>query len=257
MGKNHIVYELMGHKAILTLTRPEVLNALNKEMVEELDEKVEELRRNKEVRVVIITGAEGNFVAGADIAAMINMVPEEARAFSFKDTFNKIADLPQPVIAAVDGYALGAGCELALTADICLATGRAKFGLPEITLGIIPGAGGSQRLPRLIGMPRAKELILTGNMIDAHKACEYGLINRVVNEEQLLEEAFKLADKIASRPPIAVNIAKHVINHGAGMETKTAIEMEAIAWANLFSSQDQKEGMQAFLEKRKPQFAGK
>ncbi|MGE5379666.1 MAG: enoyl-CoA hydratase/isomerase family protein, partial [Methylocystaceae bacterium] len=199
---------------------------------------------------------EKNFAAGADITDMVEGNPEFARFFAFKDTFNKVADLEKPTIAAVAGYALGAGTELALACDFRIAKANTRFGLPEIGIGIMPGAGGTQRLPRLIGLARAKEMIMLGGMVDAAAALSYGLVNKVV-EEEVVAEAMKLAAKLAKLPPIALRNAKQVINQGQSMELKMGIDLEAIAWASLFATEDQKEGMRAFVGKRKPEFKGR
>lgn len=257
MTFNHIVLEVNNHVAILTLNRPEVLNALNRTMVDEIDAAADLIARDRDIRVVVLTGAGKHFAAGADINDMAQMVPEEARAFAFSSTFNKVENLPQPVIAAVQGYALGAGFEMALAADIRLAGSSARFGLPEINLGIMPGAGGTQRLPRLIGSAQAKELIFLGHNIDATTALELGLVNRVVADEELLGEAVKMALKMAAKPPVAVTMAKRTVNTGLNMDVKSGIEFEAVAWSDLFATEDQKEGMKAFLEKRKPEFKGR
>lgn len=257
MTFHHILLDIEDHIATVTLNRPRVLNALNRSMVDELDEAADIISRDKTVHVVILTGSEGNFAAGADVSNMVGFVPEEAREFTFSPTFNKFEGLSQPVIAAVTGYALGAGCELALTADIRLAGTSARFGLPEINLGIMPGAGGSQRLPRLIGQAAAKELIYLGHTIDAAAALSLGLVNRVIPDDQLGQEAHKMAARLAGKPPLALRMAKKTITTGMNLDLKSAIELEAIAWADLFASQDQKEGMKAFLEKRKPEFTGR
>ncbi|HOQ10697.1 MAG TPA: enoyl-CoA hydratase-related protein [Syntrophomonadaceae bacterium] len=257
MTFNHIVLEVSNYVATLTLNRPEVLNALNRSMVDEIDAAADIIARNRDIRVVLLTGAGKHFAAGADIKDMAQMVPDEARAFAFGSTFNKLENLPQPVIAAVKGYALGAGFEMALTADIRLAGSSARFGLPEINLGIMPGAGGTQRLPRLIGCSQAKELIFLGHNIDAPTALELGLVNRVVADEELLDEAFKMAEKMSAKPPIALKMAKRTINTGLNLDIKSGTELEAISWSDLFATEDQKEGMKAFLEKRKPKFTGR
>lgn len=257
MAWNYIQLEIRDHVAILTLNRPRVLNALNREMVDELDQAADQIARDVNIHVLILIGAGEHFAAGADISNMVDFTPEEARAFAFTPTINKIENLPQPVIAAVKGYALGAGFELALAADIRLAGHSARFGLPEINLGIMPGAGGSQRLPRLIGTAQAKELIYLGHNIDASTAFSLGLVNRLITDEELLDEALKMAGKMAGKPAVALRMAKRTVNLGLNLDLKSATELEAIAWGDLFASQDQKEGMKAFLEKRKPQFTGK
>lgn len=243
-----------GGIAIMSVHRPEALNALSREIVDEMDVLVDEIIADKDLRVLIIH-SEKNFAAGADIKAMIECDEEAAKAFIFSPTYNKIADMEIPVIAAIEGYALGGGMELALTADIRVAGESAKMGFPEVTLGIIPGAGGTIRGPRLIGPAFASELIFTGDMITAEKAHEMGLVNRVIPDEQVLEEAIALAKRIARRGPIAVRLAKKTIR--AGLEEKEinkAIDIEAANWASLFTTEDQKEGMRAFIEKRKPEY---
>lgn len=257
MTFNHILLEVNDHIATLTLNRPQVLNALNREMVDEIDQAVDKISRDSDIRVVVLTGTGKHFAAGADVNDMSNMVPEEARNFAFGSTFNKLENLPQPVIAAVKGYALGAGFEIALAADIRLAGSSARFGLPEINLGIMPGAGGTQRLPRLIGCAHAKEIIFLGHNIDAGTALSLGLVNRVVEDEELMDEALKIAQKISAKPPLAVRMAKRTVNTGINLDITSGIELEAVSWSDLFATQDQKEGMQAFLEKRKPEFTGR
>ena len=257
MTFNHIVLDVNKHVATLTLNRPKVLNALNRKMVDEIDKAVDIIAGNCDIRVVVLTGAGKHFAAGADINDMAHMAPEEARNFAFINTFNKLESLPQPVIAAVKGYALGAGFEIALAADIRLAGSSARFGLPEINLGIMPGAGGTQRLPRIIGCAQAKELIFLGHHIDAAAALKLGLVNRVVDDEILLDEALKIADKMSNKPPLALRMAKRTVNIGINLDIKSGTELELIAWSDLFATQDQKEGMKAFLENRKPQFKGR
>ncbi|NLB88794.1 MAG: enoyl-CoA hydratase/isomerase family protein [Syntrophomonadaceae bacterium] len=256
MNYEFLLVEIENHVAKITFNRPQVLNAFDAQTINELDHLLDLIAADETIYCVIFNGSEGNFAAGADITNMVAMKPKEAYEFSFSKTFSKIEDLPQPTIAAVAGYALGAGCELALACDFRIAGRSAKFGLPEIKLGIMPGAGGTQRLPRLIGIARAKELIMLGNNIDAESALAYGLVNKVVADEVLLDEAMNLAKKIAAGPPEALKAAKKVINYGVDLDLKAGIELEAISWSNLFSTQDQKEGMQAFLEKRKPNFKG-
>lgn len=256
MDYKYLSIQVENHIAVVTFNRPEVLNAFDADTIMELDNLLDFMALNEKVYCVIFCGSEGNFAAGADITNMVAMNPQEAYGFSFNKTFSKIEALPQPTIAAVSGYALGAGCELALACDFRIASTSAKFGLPEIKLGIMPGAGGTQRLPRLIGMARAKELIMLGSNIEAESALAYGLVNRIVADEVLLDEALTLAKKIASGPPEAIKAAKKTINYGADLDLRSAIEMEAISWSKLFSTHDQKEGMQAFIEKRKPKFTG-
>lgn len=254
---NHILLEVNSYVATLTLNRPQVLNALNRSMVDEIDAAIDRIARDNNIRVVVLTGAGKHFAAGADVNDMALMGPEEARSFAFGTIFNKLENLPQPVIAAVKGYALGAGFEMALTADIRLAGSSARFGLPEINLGIMPGAGGTQRLPRLIGNAQAKELIFLGHNIDAPTALQLGLVNRIVADEELLDEALKMAEKMSAKPPLALKMAKRTINTGLNLDIKSGTDLEVISWSDLFATEDQKEGMKAFLEKRKPNFTGR
>ena len=243
--------------AILKINRPRVLNALNRATLLEIQRALKELEKDPEVRVLIITGeGEKAFVAGADISEMAPMNPQEALEFSKlgHETLSLIEEFPSPVIAAVNGYALGGGLELVLACDIILASENARLGLPEVTLGICPGFGGTQRLPRLIGKARAKELIFTGEMIDAKKAYEFGIVNKVVPQDKLLDEAKEIARKIAKNGPLAVRAAKRLVEKGLETSLRSGEAMEIEAWANLFATEDQKEGMKAFLEKRKPEF---
>lgn len=256
MDYKFLSVEIENHIAQVSFNRPEVLNAFDAETIDELDNLMDFIATNETINCVVFSGSKGNFAAGADITNMVTMNPKEAYGFSFNKTFSKIENLPQSTIAAVAGYALGAGCELALACDFRIAADNAKFGLPEIKLGIMPGAGGTQRLPRLIGIARAKELIMLGHNINAQTALSYGLVNKVVADEELIDEALALAKKLAAGPPDALKAAKKVINYGIDLDLKAGIELEAISWSNLFSTHDQREGMEAFLEKRKPIFKG-
>jgi len=240
--------------AVVYLNRPREMNALNKEMVEELDRAFSEMAADDDIKAVVLTG-EKNFAAGADITGMLTLTPDEARGFSFSRSFNNIEAFPKPVIAAIYGFALGGGLELALTCDMRVAAPGAKLGFPEINLGIFPGAGGTQRLPRLIGPGRAKEMIFGGNAIDAGKALEYGLINMLAEDPQ--EEALKIAGRLAAKAPIALKLAKQCIGMAFDLDQNNGIEFEAAAWASTFATEDQREGMQAFVEKRRPIFKGK
>lgn len=240
------------HIAILSVDRPEALNALSREIVDEMDGVLEELKKDSSIYCLIFHSAN-NFAAGADIKKMADCDEEGAKAFCFSPVYDKIAEYPIPTIAAIEGYALGGGMELALTADIRIAGEGARMGFPEVTLGIFPGAGGTIRAPRLIGPSFAKELIFSGEQISAARALEMGLVNRVVPDESVLEEAKKLASKIAKRGPVAVRMVKDVINRGLEMATvREGTAYEAEQWAKLFNTYDQKEGMHAFMEKRKP-----
>lgn len=241
---------------ILTINRPDCLNALNKAVLEELNLAMEMLEKDDSVYVIIITGNGKAFVAGADIAEMKDKTVSEAKSFSNLGSklFRKIELMNKPVIAAVNGYALGGGSELAMACDIIIASEKAKFGQPEVGLGIIPGYSGTQRLPRLVGVKKAKELIFTGETIDAKEAEKIGMLNKVVPPEQLMDVSLELARRIASKAQIAVKYAKHAINSGIEVDIDTGIGIEENLFALCFANDNQKEGMSAFLEKRKPNF---
>lgn len=252
MGKIKLQKE--GNIAILSVVRPEALNALSREIVDEMDGYIEEVRKDADIRCLILY-SEKNFAAGADIKAMAVCDEEGAKAFCFSPIFDKLAELEIPTIAAIEGYALGGGMELALTADIRIAGKSAKMGFPEVTLGIFPGAGGTIRAPKLVGPAFAKELIFSGDAVTAERALQMGLVNRVVDDAEVLEEAKKLAGRIAKRGPVAVRMVKEVITRGLEEpDVKKGTAMEAQQWAKLFNTYDQKEGMKAFIEKRKPAF---
>ncbi|MBQ7703424.1 MAG: enoyl-CoA hydratase/isomerase family protein [Firmicutes bacterium] len=252
MGVIKLVKE--GHIAILSVVRPEALNALSREIVDEMDQVLEELKEDKDIYCLIFH-SEKNFAAGADIKKMADCNEEEAKAFCFSPVYDKIAEYPIPTIAALEGYALGGGMELALCADIRIAGEGAKMGFPEVTLGIFPGAGGTIRAPKLIGPSYAMELIFSGEQIPAARAKEMGLVNRVVPDADVLEEAKKLAGTISKRGPVAVRMVKDVIIKGLQMgDVKEGTAYEAQQWAKLFNTYDQKEGMRAFMEKRKPTY---
>ncbi len=260
MEFKNIKLELNEGVSLIAIDRPKSLNALNLETLKEIDQALEEVKENEEVKVVIITGAgEKAFVAGADISEMKDMNPLKAKEFAEfgQKVFRKIELMKKPVIAAVNGYALGGGCEMAMACDIRIASHNAKFGQPEVGLGIIPGFGGTQRLPRIVGMSKAKELIYTGDMIDAEEALRIGLVSKVVEQEKLLEEAYNIAKKIMSKGMIAVRLAKEAINIGINADIETGMSYEAKAFAVCFATEDQKEGMAAFLEKRAPKFVDK
>ena len=259
MGFNNLQLEVSDEIATLTISRPAALNALNSETLEELDVALTEIEARDDVKVLILTGGpdkKGNqfksFVAGADISEMVNFTAPEARAFGIKASapFFKLMNMRQVTIAAVNGFALGGGCEIAMACDIRIASENAIFGQPEVGLGIIPGFGGTQRLARLIGMGRAKELIFTCDNIDAQEAYRIGLVNKVVSTEELYDAAKKMAKKIISKGSYAVSIAKAAINNGYDMDIKNAVEMEANLFGVVNDTHDKKEGMGAFLEKR-------
>lgn len=240
----------------VTINNPQTLNALNAEVLNELEFVFDELKCDDEVSVVVLTGEGKAFVAGADIAYMNTLDPAGAKKFGQDGArlFRKIETLDKTVIAAVNGFALGGGCELAMSCDIRIASVKAKFGQPEVGLGIIPGFSGTQRLPRLVGMGRAKELIFTGSHIDADEAYRIGLVNKVTEKETLMEETYKMAEKIKSNSRTAVKYAKESINKGSETDIETGISYESNLFALCFSCEDQREGMTAFAEKRKPQF---
>ena len=249
----NVQLEVADQIATVTIDRPKALNALNTETLSELKECFSELEKQKDVRVVILTGG-GNksFVAGADISEMVNATPAEGRAMSLlaMEAFNKLENMPQVTIAAVNGYALGGGCEIAMSCDIRIVAENAVFGQPECGLGIIPGFGGTQRLARLIGKGRAKELIFTCDRIDAQEAYRMGLANKVVPADQLMRACQEMAGRILSKGSYAVSIAKSMINAGMDMDLNNALKMEVDAFGFTFSTHDKEEGMTAFLEKR-------
>jgi len=253
MNGYHLLLEISEGIAAITINRPSAMNAMTPATLDELAEAVRRVNGAPEVRAAILTGAGTKaFMAGADIAAMRDMTPAQARdlARQAHQIYADIERSPKTFIAAVNGYALGGGCELAMACDIRLASENAKFGQPEINIGIIPGFGGTQRLPRLVGKGRALEMILTGEMIDAREAHRIGLVNRVVTQEELPEEARRLARAIAAKGMVAVGLCKEAVNNGLNMELAKACAYEAELFAHSFSTADQKEGMSAFLEKR-------
>jgi enoyl-CoA hydratase len=250
-----LLFEKDNNIGIVTINRPQAMNALNDLAYAELLQLFQEIEKDSQVRVVIITGSgEKAFVAGTDITNMARLSADEARIFSstLKRTYDMIWNLPKPVIAAVNGYALGGGAELAMCADIIIASENAKFGQPEINVGIIPGSGGTQRLTRLIGINRAKELIYTGGMIDAKTAFSMGMLNKVVPPAELMKEAKAMAAKLLEKSSIMLKLAKSAINNGAGVDLNTGLNIEIECFSQCFATEDQKESMQAFMEKRKP-----
>ncbi len=245
--------------AVLSVCRPAALNALNSETLEELDVMLTEIEARDDIKVVILTGGPDkkdnpykSFVAGADISEMVNFTAAEARTFGMKASvpFFKLMNMRQVTIAAVNGFALGGGCEIAMACDIRIAADNATFGQPETGLGIIPGFGGTQRLARLVGMGRAKELIFTCDSINAEEAYRIGLVNKVAPKEELMDTAKAMAKKICSKGSYAVSIAKAAINNGYDMDIKNAVEMEANLFGVTCSTHDKTEGMSAFLERR-------
>lgn len=251
--------EHLLHVSTLVLQRPEKLNALDAEVLADLDRALAIIRDRPETRCAIITGDGKAFVAGADIAEMTQMSPADARAMVDRgqSLFASIAALRFPVIAAVNGFALGGGCELALACDFIHASSKAKFGLPEVGLGIVPGFGGTQRLARRIGLGMASEWVFSGRVFDAEEAHRVGLVNRVHEPESLLGEVTQLAQEIAMRGPLAVAGAKRAMNAGADASLASGCVIEAEAFEKLFSTDDRKEGMRAFIAKRSPVFQGR
>lgn len=251
-----IIMQIENGVAQIILNRPEVMNALNFEMICEIGKAVDIIAEDSNARVLIISGKGENFAAGADIPPMLDNTPQQARKKTFNNTYNSIEKLDIPVIAAISGYALGGGLELALACDIRICSADSKLGLPEIRLGIFPGAGGTQRLPRIIGLGRAKEMILTGNSVDACKALDYGLCN-IISDGDPKVEALKFAGELAVLSRTALSCAKRVINFSSESNLASGINYEEDVWAGCFSTEDQHEGMTAFIEKRKPVFSGK
>jgi enoyl-CoA hydratase len=249
-------YKQKGRIAIVTVNRPEALNALNATVLEELSEIFDKIDADDSVGIVILTGEGRAFVAGADIAQMKEMSMLEGRKFMIKGqaVMSKIENLSKPVIAAVNGFALGGGCELAMACDFRFASDKAKFGQPEVNLGIIPGFGGTQRLPRLVGKGMAKMLIFSAEMIGAEEAKAIGLAEKVFPAEDLMAETEKFAELILSKSPIGVGLAKVAINNGMNTDLPTGINFEAEALVTPFGSEDRLEGMGAFLEKRPAEF---
>lgn len=256
MEYKHLTLTQDGNVGILTISRPKALNALNKSVLQELDAALDELEKKEDVYVIVLTGEGKAFVAGADIAEMKDMTPKEAREFGEMGSrvFRKLEIMTKPVIAAVNGYALGGGCELAMACDIIIAGEQAKFGQPEVGLGITPGFGGTQRLPRIVGTKIAKELIFTGATIGAQEAQRIGLVNKVVPPNTSLQAAIEMGKTIASKGQVAVRNAKAAIDRGIETDIDNGVAIENERFAACFESVDQKEGMTAFIEKRKPNF---
>jgi len=254
-GNEHIKVEKKKEIGIITLNRPEARNALNRKMIQELGDVLTGLENDPQIRSIIITGNK-DFCAGADIKEMNAIKPEQIESFCRwgHKVFDQLEGMGKPVIAAITGFALGGGCELALACDIRIAGESAKFGQPEVNLSLIPGFGGTQRLSRLVGIARAKEMILTGKIINAKEAASIGLVNRVVKDEELMIAVEEMAQVIAQKAPIAVKMAKKLINEN--QEIKEGLEKEIDFFVQCFATQDRLEGINAFLEKRKPEFKG-
>ena len=259
MEYKKLIIQDNGAVRVIKINNPEALNALNTAILKELDAAFTEVAEDNGILAVVLTGEGRGCVAGAERSEMKSKNAIEGEIFGKlgASVFRKIELLPKPVIAAVNGFALGGGCELAMSCDIRLASAKAKFGQPEVGLGITPGFSGTQRMPRLIGMGKAKELIYTADIIDAAEAYRIGLVNHVYEPEALMEEAMKMAEKIASKAPIAVKNSKEAINRGIQTDMDSAVAIEAYLFGLCFASEDQKEGMTAFFEKRKANFQNK
>jgi enoyl-CoA hydratase len=261
MKFEYIIFERDKGVAKIIVNRPEARNALNRAVRQELRNVIESIETDKSIRVVIITGAgDKAFIAGADITELKEMTPAEMEEFASslgQQLYTDIENLDVPVIAMINGFCVGGGCEVAMACDIRIASENAKFGQPEINIGIIPGGGGTQRLPRLVGWGNAKELIYTGRMIDAAEAERMGLVNRVVPCDKLEDTVNKLAENITSKSPLIIKIAKKIINRGMYTDLAAGLSYEKSSVALCFSTEDRKEGMSAFIEKRKPEFKGK
>ncbi len=255
----NIILEFDPPSAIIKVNRPKFLNALNPETIREISAALDEIAEHDDIRGVILTGeGEKAFIAGADISRMLDMTPQEAEKFAEEGQklTLKMEEYPLPIIAAVNGYALGGGTELALACDFIYASKNAVFGQPEVNLGIIPGFGGTQRLGRVVGVNMAMEIILTGRHISADEAYRIGFVNKLV-EDNLIEEAKKTVEEIAKRGPLAVMYAKKAVRRGVELPIEAGLELERSLFGLVFSSQDRVEGVKAFLEKRKPDFKGK
>jgi enoyl-CoA hydratase len=257
MDYQYLLVSIQDFIATVTINRPEVRNAMNVDSWSELGKAINDLNKNNDVHVIVITGSgEKAFVAGADISWIRDRNPLDIYGVAVQEVLLGIFRSYKPVIAAINGYALGGGCELITACDIRVASDRAKMGQPEINLGILPAGGGTQQLTKLVGLAKAKELILTGDIIDAKEAHRIGLVNKVVPHEELLERAYEIAQKIASKPPIAIRMVKIALNESATADLNTGLALEKALQAVLFSTKDKQEGTSAFLEKRKPNFIG-
>jgi enoyl-CoA hydratase len=260
MAYENIIFEVTEGIATITFNRPKALNALNDHLLDEFSAALDDIAADEDIRVLILTGAgEKSFVAGADITELATFDTLQGKLFSSKGqlVIGRLQELAIPVIAAVNGFALGGGSEIALACDFIYASENAMFGLPEITLGIIPGFGGTQRLSRLIGSNRAKEMIFTGKRIPAAEAKAIGMVNRVLPPESLMEETFNTARVMATMGKVSLRAAKQAINNGLNVDLATGCRIEVDAFAVCMASEDGKEGTRAFIEKRKPEFKGR
>jgi enoyl-CoA hydratase len=260
MGYDNLLFEVSDKIARITFNRPNVLNALNRKTMDELGDCLKKVRADDDIRVLILTGAgEKAFIAGADINELSQQTPVNGREFTLygQEIIHRLETLGKPAIAAINGFALGGGCEVALACTLRIASRNAKLGQPEVKLGIIPGYGGSQRLPRLCGKGVAHELILTGEMISAEEALRVGLVNRVVESGELLATAEAIAKKIIANAPLAVKYALEAVEHGMEMPQEEGLYLEATLFGLCCATQDMREGTRAFLEKRPPKFEGR
>ena len=257
MTYDHILFKVENNIGTITFNRPKALNAINSALLDEFSHALDDIKKREDIKILVLTGAgDKAFVAGADITELATFGALEARLFGQKgqDVINTLQELPIPVIAAVNGFALGGGSEIALAGDFIYASTNAKFGFPEINLGLIPGFGGTQRTPRAIGMNRAKEMIFTGKMISAEEAVEMGMVNRVFSPDTLMVEVMKTATLMASKGSVSLRAAKKAVNNGMDVDLASGCDIELNEFALCFASDDSKEGTAAFLEKRKPDF---
>lgn len=257
MEYTSILVEQRGRVGLVTLNRPQALNALNQVLLSELVQALTAFDAEEGVGAIVLTGGERAFAAGADIREMAEANEAEMRQKGFVDLFDGLRRIKKPLVAAVSGIALGGGCELALACDIILASETARFGLPEVTIGVIPGAGGTQRLTHIVGKYLAMEMILNNRHLTAAEAAQFGLVNRVLPVERLLEESIGLAESLAARAPLAARSAKQAVNQAFEGSLSQGLNEERDLFYRLFETEDQKEGMKAFLEKRKPEWKGK
>lgn len=257
MNYTSILVEKRGRVGLITFNRPQVMNALNNQLLREVMDALESFDKDDKVGAMVITGSEKAFAAGADIKEMAGKSAQEMMVGDHVGVFDRIRSIKKPVIAAVSGWTLAGGCELALSCDMIIASDSTRLGQPEINIGVIPGAGGTQRLTHAVGKALAMEIILNNRTLSAQEALQHGLVNRVVPVSDYLNEALKLADEIASRAPLAVRAAKKMINAAYDAPLSEGLAEEKKVFYNLFNTEDQKEGMQAFVEKRDPEWKGK
>lgn len=256
MSYTSILTETRGRVGVITLNRPQFLNALNGELLQELLEALTDFDAKDEIGAIVIAGNDKAFAAGADIKEMASASVVDMLRGTFVELFDGLRQVRKPIIAAVSGYALGGGCELALACDMIVASETARFGQPEVTIGVIPGAGGTQRLTLAVGKTIAMEMILNNRTLTAAEALQFGMVNRVVPADRWLEEALSLAEEIANRAPLAIQLGKEAVNQAYELSLTQGLKAERRLFYSLFATQDQKEGMAAFLQKRKPDWKG-